>query len=70
MVWVFDNWIYHKRENINIQKKIALIESLPDLKDKDKKLFVELLNKTQKTIPLLTNEDLLENETIFGTFNF
>ncbi len=52
-----------KRENINIQKKITLIQNSPDLKDKDKELFVKLLNKTQKTIPLLTDEKLLENET-------
>ncbi len=52
-----------KRENINIQKKITLIQNSPDLKDKDKELFVKLLNKTQKTIPLLTDEKLLEDET-------
>jgi len=52
-----------KRENINIQKKIMLIQNSPDLKDKDKELFVKLLNKTQRTIPLLTDEKLLENET-------
>ncbi len=45
-----------KRENINIQTKISIIENSPGLKDKDKKLFVKLLNKTQKTIPLLTDE--------------
>ncbi len=52
-----------KRENINIQKKITLIQNSPDLKDRDKELFVKLLNKTQRTIPLLTDEKLLENET-------
>ena len=52
-----------KRENINIQKKITLIQNSPDLKDRDKKLFVKLLNKTQRTIPLLTDEKLLETET-------
>ncbi len=41
-----------KRENINIQKKITIIQNSPELKDKDKELFVKLLNKTQKTIPL------------------
>ena len=49
-----------KRENINIQKKIALIQNSPDLKNQDKELFVKLLNKTQQTIPLLTNEKYLE----------
>ncbi|MDC0200534.1 ABC transporter permease subunit [Candidatus Pelagibacter sp.] len=52
-----------KRENINIQKKIILIQNSPNLKNKDKELFVKLLNKTQRTIPLLTDEKLLENET-------
>ena len=49
-----------KRENINIQKKIALIQNSPDLKNQDKELFVKLLHKTQQTIPLLTNEEYLE----------
>jgi len=51
-----------KRENINIQTKISIIENSPGLKDKDKKLFIKLLNKTQKTIPLLTDEKLVEKE--------
>lgn len=52
-----------KRENINIQKKIAVIQNSPDLKTQDKELFIKLLNKTQQTIPLLTDERLLENKT-------
>ncbi len=52
-----------KRENINIQKKIIIIQNLADLKSQDKELFVKLLNKTQRTIPLLTDEKLLETET-------
>ncbi len=52
-----------KRENINIQNKIIIIQNSPDLKDKDKELFVKLLNKTKRTIPLLTDETLLETET-------
>jgi len=52
-----------KRENINIENKIIIIQNSPDLKDKDKELFVKLLNKTKKTIPLLTDEKLLETET-------
>ena len=52
-----------KRENINIQNKITIIQNSPSLKDQDKKLFIKLLNKTQKTIPLLTNERFLENDT-------
>ena len=41
-----------KRENINIKNKIIIIQNSPDLKDKDKELFVKLLNKTKKTIHL------------------
>ena len=52
-----------KRENINIQKKITVIQNSQDLKNQDKELFVKLLNKTQLTIPLLTNENLMEAET-------
>ena len=52
-----------KRENINIQKKIIIIQNLADLKSQDKELFAKLLNKTQRTIPLLTDEKLLESET-------
>jgi taurine transport system permease protein len=52
-----------KRENINIQNKILIIQNSPDLKNEDKELFVNLLNKTKRTIPLLTDEKLLETET-------
>ena len=52
-----------KRENINIQNKILIIQNSPDLKAQDKELFVNLLNKTKRTIPLLTDEKLLETET-------
>ena len=52
-----------KRENINISDKIVEIQSSPNLKDQDKKLFISLLNKTRLTIPLLTNEKYIETET-------
>ena len=52
-----------KRENINISDKIIDIQNSTDLKNKDKKIFINLLNKTRKTIPLLTNEKNLENKT-------
>jgi len=52
-----------KRENINISDKIVEIQSSPNLKGQDKELFISLLNKTRLTIPLLTNEKILENET-------
>jgi len=52
-----------KRENINISDKITEIEKSPGLKNQDKEKFINLLNKTRKTIPLLTNEKYLELET-------
>jgi len=52
-----------KRENINISDKIIEIENSPDLKNQDKVIFVNLLNKTRQTIPLLTNKNYLETET-------
>jgi len=52
-----------KRENINISDKIIEIENSSDLKKQDKVIFVNLLNKTRQTIPLLTNENYLETET-------
>jgi len=52
-----------KRENINIQKKINVIQNSPNLKKQDKELFIKLLKKTQLTIPLLTNENFMETET-------
>jgi len=52
-----------KRENINISNKIIEIQNSPDLKNQDKAIFVNLLNKTRQTIPLLTNENYLETET-------
>jgi len=52
-----------KRENINISNKIIAIQSSPILKNQDKEKFVNLLNKTRQTIPLLTNERYIETET-------
>jgi len=49
-----------KRENINISNKIITIQNLPGLKNQDKKKFVNLLNKTRQTIPLLTNKKYME----------
>jgi len=51
-----------KRENINISEKITEIQNSPDLKNDDKEKFINLLNKTRQTIPLLTNEKYLETE--------
>jgi len=52
-----------KRENINISNKIIVIQNSPGLKNQDKEKFVNLLNKTRQTIPLLTNEKYLETKT-------
>ncbi len=52
-----------KRENINISNKIIKIQNSPSLKNQDKEKFVNLLNKTRQTIPLLTNEKYLETKT-------
>jgi len=52
-----------KRENINISNKIIEIQNSPDLYTQDKLIFVNLLNKTRQTIPLLTNSNYLETET-------
>ena len=52
-----------KRENINIQKKIVVIQNSPGLKNQDKEKFINLLKKTQQTIPLLTDEKYLETDT-------
>ena len=52
-----------KRENINISEKINIIQNLSGLSNEDKAKFVNLLNKTRQTIPLLTNEKYIEYET-------
>jgi len=58
-----------KRENININDKIIEIQNSSGLKNEDKEKFVNLLIKTRKTIPLLTNEKYLESETIITIKN-
>ena len=52
-----------KRENLNISEKINIIQNLSGLSNEDKAKFVNLLNKTRQTIPLLTNEKYIEYET-------
>jgi len=52
-----------KRENINIEKKIALIQSDTNLKSQDKEIFVTILRKTKLMIPTLTDERYLEDVT-------
>ena len=52
-----------KSENKNIKKLADEIKNSPHLKDQDKDKLLIFIEKTKKTIPLLTNEKLLENET-------
>jgi len=52
-----------KRENINIEDKIILIQNDPNLGDADKKIFVNILRNTKLMIPSLTDERYLEDDT-------
>tara|TARA_B100000700_G_scaffold689_1_gene983 strand:+ start:395 stop:2281 length:1887 start_codon:yes stop_codon:yes gene_type:complete len=52
-----------KRENINIEDKIVLIQNDSNLKDQDKEIFTNILLNTKQMIPTLTNERYLEDET-------
>jgi len=51
-----------KSENKNIDKLAKEIESTAGLRDQDKNKLLNLIVKTKNTIPLLTNENLLEND--------
>ena len=50
-----------KSENKNIDKLAKEIENTEGLRTQDKNKLLNLINKTKKKIPLLTNENLLEN---------
>jgi len=52
-----------KSENKNIKKLAIEIQNSTDIRDQDKDKLLNLIEKTKKTIPLLTSEKLLENET-------
>jgi len=52
-----------KLENKNIEKYITIIQNSSNLNDQNKDILLKFLAKTKNTIPLLTNENLLENET-------
>ncbi len=52
-----------KRENINIEDKIILIQNDSNLKDQDKKIFINILSNTKLMIPTLTAERFLEDDT-------
>ena len=51
-----------KSENKNIDKLAKEIKGTSSLRDQDKNKLLSLIVKTKKTIPLLTNEKLLENK--------
>jgi len=50
-----------KSENKNIDKLAKEIGNTEGLRTQDKNKLLNLINKTKKTIPLLTNENLLQN---------
>ncbi|MDB2344468.1 ABC transporter permease subunit [Candidatus Pelagibacter bacterium] len=50
-------------ETKNLDKIILLIEKSNDLEDQNKSKLLDFVAQTKNTIPLLTNENLLENET-------
>ena len=52
--------IQKETENLN---EILLEINQSDLKNQDKNTLISFVEKTKKTIPLLTDENLLENET-------
>ncbi len=52
-----------KRENLNIEDKITIIQNDPSLKDQDKKIFINILRSTKLMIPSLTDERYLEDDT-------
>ena len=54
-------------ENKNIDKITKEVENTSGLRDQDKNKLLSLIEKTRNTIPLLTNEKLLENENKFKT---
>ena len=52
-----------KAENKNIEKLANEIRNSSVIRNQDKDRLLGFIQKTKRTIPLLTNEDLLENET-------
>ena len=52
-----------KQENKNLANLSTEIQNSEDLNNQHKEVLIKFLNKTAKLIPLLTNEDLLQNET-------
>ena len=52
-----------KQENKNLKKISIEINNSKELNTQQKETLVSFINKTNQLLPLLTNEDLLENET-------
>ncbi|MDA9647067.1 ABC transporter permease subunit [Candidatus Pelagibacter sp.] len=52
-----------KQENKNLKKITIEIQNSRELNDQQKIILVSFISKTNQLIPLLTNEDLLQNET-------
>ena len=52
-----------KQENKNLTLISNEIQNSADLNNEQKTILISFINKTNQLIPLLTNEDLLENET-------
>jgi len=52
-----------KQENKNLKKITVEVQNSKDLNNQQKTVLVGFINKTNQLIPLLTNQDLLENET-------
>ena len=52
-----------KQENKNLNKISIEIQNSSELSNQHKTILVNFINETNQLIPLLTNEDLLENET-------
>ena len=52
-----------KKENRNLKKISIEIQGSEELNSQQKTILIDFINKTNQLIPLLTNEDLIENET-------
>ena len=52
-----------KKENKNLKKIAIEIQNSETVNDQHKIILINLIDKTTQLIPLLTNDDLLENET-------
>jgi taurine transport system permease protein len=52
-----------KQENRNLALISNEIQNSNDLNNQQKTILIDFVNRTNRLIPLLTNEDLLQNET-------